>query len=151
MHCTVWIWNKAVHLVHRMIYSLYRPTIEINSSNYINNTIHIIIIIIMSVLPNSRPLTASAGTKAAILPKTGLPPKTQEPRLQFYQGSLGAVSFRCFPHLTLSSASEQTWKTWKDPRDINVEMRRVDLASWTLRTSPKFTTGIKHQFHQGFD
>ena len=29
-------------------------------------------------------------------------------------------------------------------------MRRVDLANWALRTSPKFTTGVKYQFHQGY-
>ena len=28
--------------------------------------------------------------------------------------------------------------------------RWVDLANWALRTSPKFTTGVKYQFHQGF-
>ena len=33
---------------------------------------------------------------------------------------------------------------------VVVEVRRVDLANWTLRTSPKFTTGVKYQFHQGF-
>ena len=27
----------------------------------------------------------------------------------------------------------------------------MDLANWALRTSPKFTTGIKYQFHQVFD
>ena len=27
----------------------------------------------------------------------------------------------------------------------------VDLANWVLRTSLKFTTGVKHQFHEGFD
>ena len=32
----------------------------------------------------------------------------------------------------------------------DVETRRVDLANWALRTSPKFTTGVKYQFHQGF-
>ena len=26
----------------------------------------------------------------------------------------------------------------------------MDLANWALRTSPKFTTGIKYQFLQGF-
>ena len=31
-----------------------------------------------------------------------------------------------------------------------MEMRRVYLANWALRTSPKFTTGFKYQFHQGF-
>ena len=29
-------------------------------------------------------------------------------------------------------------------------MRRVDLANWALRTSLKFTTGVKYQFHQVF-
>ena len=29
-------------------------------------------------------------------------------------------------------------------------MRRVDLANWALRTSPKFTTGVKYKMHQGF-
>ena len=37
--------------------------------------------IIMSVLPKGKSLTASAGTYAAVLPKAGLPPQTQEPRL----------------------------------------------------------------------
>ena len=27
-----------------------------------------------------------------------------------------------------------------------MEVRREDLANWTLRTSPKFTTGVKYQF-----
>ena len=34
---------------------------------------------------------------------------------------------------------------------MNVEVRRVNLANWALRTSPKFTSGVKYQFHQGFD
>ena len=40
----------------------------------------------LSVLPKGRSFTASLGTKAAVLPKAGLPPQIQEPRLQFYQG-----------------------------------------------------------------
>ena len=32
-----------------------------------------------------------------------------------------------------------------------MKVRRVDLANWALRTSPKFITGVKYQFHQGFD
>ena len=32
----------------------------------------------------------------------------------------------------------------------NDEVRRVDLANWALPTSPKFTTGVKYQFHHGF-
>ena len=31
-----------------------------------------------------------------------------------------------------------------------MELRRVDLANWVLQTSPKFTKGVKYQFHQGF-
>ena len=32
-----------------------------------------------------------------------------------------------------------------------MEVRRVDLANWALQTSSKFTTGVKYQFHQGFE
>ena len=39
-----------------------------------------------SALPKDRSLSANAGTKAVVVPKAGLPPQTQEPRLQFYQG-----------------------------------------------------------------
>ena len=38
-----------------------------------------------SVHPKSRSFAASAGTTAAVLPKAGLPPQTQEPRLQVHQ------------------------------------------------------------------
>ena len=38
------------------------------------------------VLPKGRPLTASAETQAAVLPKAGFPLQTQDPRLQFHQG-----------------------------------------------------------------
>ena len=101
-------------------------------------------------------------------PKTGPSLKAEKPRLQFCrrqvfhrklrnQGCsftkdwIGAVASRCFPHPTLSLASEQTLKNLKDPRGTNEEcIRRVYLANWALRTSPKFTTGIKYQFLQGF-
>ena len=71
------------------------------------------------VLPKDRFFTASAGTKAAVLPKTELPLQIQEPRLQFYQGWIGAVASRT----PLSLASEQTLK---DPRGPKVDARRVD-------------------------
>ena len=51
---------------------------------------------------------------------------------------IDAVASRCFPHPILSLFS---------PR---MEMRSVDLANWALRTSPKFTTGVKYQYRQGF-
>ena len=53
-------------------------------------------------------------------------------------------------HPTLSLASKKTLKIWKDPRVTSDEVRRVDLANWTLWTASKFTTVIKYQFHQGF-
>ena len=61
-----------------------------------------------SVLPKGRSFTASAGTKAAVLP-----PQTQEPGLQFYWVWISSVASRCFPHNTLSLASEQTLKDLK--------------------------------------
>ena len=73
-----------------------------------------------------RSSTANSGPKAAVLP--GIEKVRQLP----------------VPH---SLASEQTLK---GPRGTNVEVRRVDLANWALRTSPKFTTGVKYQFYQGF-
>ena len=102
------------------------------------------------VLPNGRSFTANSGTTVVVLPKAGLPPQTQKPRLQFYEGWIGAVVSRCLPHPTLSLASEQTLKDLKRSQGHHVEVRRVDLANWALRTSPKFITDVKYQFHQGF-
>ena len=82
--------------------------------------------------------------------------QAQEPRLKFClrqvfhlklrnQGCsftrdwIGAVASHCFPHPTLSFVFEQGIKNRKGPRGTNVEVRRVDLANWALRTSPKFT------------
>ena len=99
--------------------------------------------------------------------RTGPSLQAQEPRLQlcrrqvfyrrlrkqgcsFGRGWIDAVVSQCFPHPTLSLASEQTLKDLKRSQGTNVEMRIVDLANWALRTSPKFTAGVKYQFHQGF-
>ena len=55
---------------------------------------------------------------------------------------------RCgsFPLLSAPHSLFSIWpdlkKFWKDPRGTNVEVMRVDLANWALRTSPKFTTGL---------
>ena len=78
--------------------------------------------------------TASSGTKPAVLQGT----------------ELGTLASLCFPHPTLSLASEQTLKDLKNPRGTNVEERIVDLAKWALLTSPKFNTGVKYKFHLGF-
>ena len=68
-------------------------------------------------------------------------------RLQFYQGWIGAVASRCFPQSTLSLASEQDLKDLKRSQGLQ---RGGEVANWALRTSPKFTTEVTYQFHQGF-
>ena len=66
----------------------------------------------MCFLPKGRSFSVNAGTKAAVLPKVGLPPQNQETSLQFYQGWIDAVASRCFSH-PLSLTSEQTLKDLK--------------------------------------
>ena len=100
-------------------------------------------------------------------PKTGPSLQAEKPRLKicrrqafhnklrnqgcsFTRDLIGSVASRCFPHPTLSFPSEQTLKDLESPRGTHEEARRMDLANWALRTSPKFATGVKHQFHQGF-
>ena len=111
--------------------------------------------------------SSSSSSSWVSYPRAGPSLQEQEPRLQFCrkqafhqklrnQGCsftrywIGAVDSRCFPHPTLSLASEQALKIWKDPRGTNVQVKRVDLTNWARRTPPKFTTGVKYQFHQGF-
>ena len=76
---------------------------------------------------------ANSGTKAVVLP-----------------GMIGAVASHCFPHPTLFSIWTDLKRSEKIPKGTNVEVRRVNLANWAFRTSPKFTTGVKYQLHQGF-
>ena len=76
--------------------------------------------------------------------------KLKNQGFSFTRDWIGAVASHGFPHSTLSLASEQTLKDLKDPRGTSEEVRRVDLANWALRTSLKFTAGVKYQFHQGF-
>ena len=75
-----------------------------------------------------------------------------EPRLQFYQEWINAVTSRCFPHSILSLASRQTLKELKRSQGHQRGVRRVDLANWALRTSPKFPQGLNitsiRVFHQ---
>ena len=85
-------------------------------------------------------------------PRAGPSLQTQEPRPQFCsKASLPPqtqAASRCFSHPTLSLASEQTLKGLKRFRG---HQRGGEESDWALPTSPKFTTGIKYQFHQGFD
>ena len=61
-------------------------------------------------LPRGRSFTASAATKAAVLPKACLPLQTQEPRLQLYQGLNRCSSF------LLLSAPHSLFSIWTDLR-----------------------------------
>ena len=97
-------WYRVSWNLHSFTSTLL--SVATNPPGYVSllsSTIHIIIIIYhhQSVLPKDRSFTASAGTKVAVLPKAGLPPQIQEPRLQFYQGWIGMVASHCFPHPTL--------------------------------------------------
>ena len=100
--------------------------------------------------PRTGPSLQSQAPRLQFCLKAGLPLQTHESRLQFYYRWICAVASRCFLYPTLNSASEQTLKDLKRSSGTNEEVRRVDLANWALRTSPKFTTGAKYQFHQGF-
>ena len=67
-----------------------------------------------SVLPKYRSFTASAGTQAAVMPKAGLPPQNQEPKLQFYQGLNRCSSFPLLSaFFSRSLACEKTLKDLK--------------------------------------
>ena len=98
----------------------------------------------ISVLPKGRSFTANSGCNSA--QRQVFHCKLRNLCCSFLRMNR-CGSFPLFPHPTLSFASDQTLK---DPQGTNEEVRIVDLANWTLRTSPKFTTGVQYQFHQGF-
>ena len=62
---------------------------------------------------------------------------------------------RC-SNFPLISAPRSLFSIWTDLKrsekslGTNVEVRRIDLANLVLRTSPKFTKGVKYQLHQSF-
>ena len=59
----------------------------------------------MNILPMGRSFTANSGTKAAVLLKGKSSTANSGTQAAVL---LGAVASRCFPHPTLSLASEQT-------------------------------------------
>ena len=101
-----------------------------------------------SVLPKRRSFTSKSGIKAAVLPKARFSTANFGTKVAVLLGmnSCGSFPLLFAPH-SLSLASEQTLKY---PSGTKVEVRRVDLANWALRTSTKYTTGVKFQFRQGF-
>ena len=101
-----------------------------------------------SVLPKGRYFTAISGTKAEVLPKGKSSTANSGAKVAVLLGMNRCCRFPLLSSPTFSLASEQTLK---DPRSPSVEVRRVDSANWTLKTSPKFATGVRYQFHQGFE
>ena len=95
--------------------------------------------------------TADSGTNAAVLPKGKSSTANSGTKVAVLLGINRCSSFPLlFAPLSLSLASEQTLKDLKRFQGHHVEVRRVDLVNWALCTSPKFTTGVKYKFHQGF-
>ena len=92
-------------------------------------------------------LTANSGTKVAVLSKDKSSTANSGIKVAVL---LGMKRCGIFPHPTLSLASEHTLKDVKRSQGPSVEVRRADLATWTLQTSLKLTTGVKYQFQQGF-
>ena len=92
--------------------------------------------------PKGMSFTANSGTKAAVLAKGRSSTANSRTKVAVLLGMNMCGSF------TLRSAahSEQILKDVKDPRGTSVEVRRVDLALWALRISPKFTTRIPSGF-----
>ena len=87
-----------------------------------------------SVLSKGKSLAANSGTKAADLPKGRSCTANSGTKVAVLLGMNRGGSFPFFPHPTLSLASEQILKVWKDPRGLRMEVRRVDLVNWALRT-----------------
>ena len=124
---------------------------------------------IISVLPKGRSSTASAGTKATILPKAGLPQQTEEPRLQFYQELKRCGSFPLLfaPHSLfsirtdlkrsekISGAPKWRWGEWiwltgpsrlhrNSPQGLNISsirfLTRSEIRKSQSRFAPDFDT-----------
>ena len=125
-----------------LFYSNKYMQIKYNNYNNIHSFIHSFIH--SSILPEERSFIAISGIKAAVLLKGRSFTANSGTQAAVLLGIDRCGSFPCFPHTTLSLASEQTLR---DPRDTNVEVRRVDLVNWALRTSPKFTIGVKYQLN----
>ena len=66
----------------------------------------------------------------------------------FTRDWIGAVASRCFPYSTVSLASEQTLKDLQRSKGHHRGGEESGFCQLAIRTSPKFTTGVKYQFHQ---
>ena len=122
----LWLWFNT---------SIFRSIIPINRS------------INQSVLSKSKSFTANTGTKAAVLPKVSTSTANSGSKVA---DLLGMNRSDSFPFLSAPHSLFSTYTDLKRSQAI-VDVRRVYLANWALRTSPKITTGLKYQFHQRFD
>ena len=108
----------------------------------------VVILYHQSVLSKGRYFTANSGTKAAVPPKCRSFTANSGTKVAVLLGLNRCGSFPVFstPHSLCS-----IWTVLKRSEKIpGMEVRRVDLSNWAVRTSTKFTTGVKYQFHQGF-
>ena len=90
-------------------------------------------------------------------PRAGLSLQTQAWMLPFCTKAgtkvvvlLGMIRYCSFPLLSALHSFFSIWKDLKRCEKIRLEVRRVDLANWALRTSPRFATGVKYQIYQDF-
>ena len=110
---------------------------------------YIIILIIRVLFPKASPSCKRRNQRCSSA-ESRSSPKTQElTAVAPGMNRFGSLPLLSAPH-SLSLASEQTLEDLKTSQGTNVVLRRVDWANWSLRTSSKFTTGVKYQFHQGF-
>ena len=106
--------------------------------------VYIYIYIISVFCPRAGPSLQIQAPRLQFLPKAGLPLQTQEQRLQFYQGMNGMAASHCFPHPTLSLATEQTLKDLKRSQ----EHQRGGEESEFLLTGP---SGLHRNSPQGLN
>ena len=95
--------------------------------------------------PKGRSFTANSGTKAAVLPK-GRSPSANAGTKVAGMNRRGSFPLLSAPHFLFSIRTDL-----KRSEKIPGEVRRVDLANWALRTSPKFTTGLNISSTRIFD
>ena len=96
--------------------------------------------------PRTGPSLQTQAPRLQFCPKSGLPLQTPEPRFAVLLGLNRCGSF------PLLSAPHSLFSIWTNLKRSQGHQRggEESLANWALRTSPKFTTGVKYQFHQGF-
>ena len=139
---------------HVCFYLLYHPW---NVVNVIFNTLYIYIYIYIyiyhqSVQPKGRYFTAKAGTKVAVLSKCRFSTANSGTKVAVL-GLLGMNRCCGFPLLSASHSLFSIWTDLKRSEKIPGTPSWM-WGEWIWITGssgpPKFTRGVKYQFHQGF-